>query len=79
MKLKVEALDAFAHNRMNVRCGDTLHVGESDAHELEKVGLVKILGQSDREEEGHDDLVGGKQDKTVTQNKMADNPKNKAR
>jgi len=75
-KVKVKALDAFSHGRLNTRPGETYTMSTGDAEDLEKLGLVKIEGEAADEEV--DDLVGdGKKMAPLTSNKMEAKHENK--
>ena len=69
MKIQVRALDTFSHGRQNPRRGDTITVGQGDADDLAKAGLVEIVGEAPDEPEV--------KIAPITSNKMAPKPANK--
>lgn len=74
--VKVKALDAFNHGRLNAVGGKTYTMNQGDADDLKKAGLVEIEG--DAAEDDVDDLVGGAKMEPITSNKMEAKPANKA-
>lgn len=71
---KIKALDKFSHGRLHMVAGDTDKIESDEARELEKAGLVEIVG----EDEGEDLLGEGAKMEPITQNKMEKAPANKA-
>ena len=63
---KIKALDKFSHGRLHMNAGDTDKIEADEARELEKAGLVEIVG-----EENVDDLLGeSAKMEPITGNKM---------
>lgn len=81
MKVKVTALDSFAHYRWSPAKGDRTHLPEHEAKELEGKGLVLIeaddppTGEMDSQA---DDLLGDAKAAQAPENKMEPAPENKA-
>lgn len=68
MKIKVKALQRFFHGRQMADAGGEYEFTKGDAEQMEKNGLVEIVGESDPAETKMADPV---------ENKMADAPDNK--
>lgn len=71
MNVEVKAVSSFTHYRWNANVGDTNKVPKPEATELEKAGLVEIVGEGQPEQETKMD--------DVLENKMAEAPANKSR
>jgi hypothetical protein len=69
MKTQVRALDSFSHGRQNPKRGETIVVGQGEAEDLEKAGLVEIVGEAPDDPE--------EKIAPITSNKMAPKPANK--
>jgi hypothetical protein len=81
MKVKVTATDSFTHYRWSPAKGDSAHLPEHEAKELEGKGLVLIeaddppTGETDSQT---DDLLGEAKAAPALENKMETAPENKA-
>lgn len=69
--VKIKALDAFAHGRIIMAPGQIATINAGDAGDLERAGLVEIIGESP----DADDLIG--KAATVVSNKMQPKTPNK--
>lgn len=49
-KVKVTALQQFAHGNIDAHPGGTYSMNKGDAHELEKMGLVTLAADGDAEQ-----------------------------
>lgn len=74
-KVKVKALDAFSHGRLNAHMGGIYTMNDVDAKDLEKLGLVALEGDAD--DDAADDTASGKMEQ-ITSNKMAQKLANKS-
>lgn len=68
MNVDVKALTAVAHGRYSVTRGETFQVTKGEAEELQKSGLVEIVGDAPQQEKQAPEV----------ENKMEDAPANKA-
>lgn len=84
---KIIALDQFSHGRLNMAAGDTDTIEAIEARELEKARLVDIIDDTPAlvpEPEpvlaagDTDTIEGGTKMEAAPENKMADEPVNKA-
>ena len=72
MNVNVKALGNVAHGRINAAKDESFVVNKIEATELEKAGLVEIVGDNNDEPEET-------KMEPITMNKMADAPSNKSR
>lgn len=86
MKTNVKALDSFVHGRVHMTAGDKYEFSKGEAEELQKAGLVEIVGQEEDAPEPAAQVeevtqpVADEQGAKMTEapeNKMADAPENK--
>lgn len=89
MKVKIEALEAFSHYALLAAPGagplegGLYSIAKGEAQELEKKGLVRIVGDDEEVPQtgvtdSQDDLLGGEKMADDVQNKMEPAPANKA-
>lgn len=71
MNIEVKALDSFLHGKHDVTRDQKFKVTKPEAEELEKSGLVEIVGDSEPQVETKMDAA--------PENKMVDAPANKSR
>jgi len=81
MKVRIKAVQSFAHNNLDAHAGREYPMNKGDADELEKRGFVEILkddpptGDTDSQT---DDLLGDSKAAPEVDNKMESAPDNKA-
>ncbi|NIA00825.1 hypothetical protein [Massilia sp. CCM 8734] len=84
---KIKALDQFSHGRLSMAAGDTDMIELVEARELVKAGLIEIADEAPAmapESEpapaagDTDTIEGGPKMADAPENKMADEPMNKA-
>ena len=85
MEVRIKALDSFRHDRLDAHRDQEYNVPNMLAEMLIKVGLAQAAdapqtGATDSQEApaSVDDLVGGEKAAPTPENKMEDDPKNKA-
>lgn len=86
MKIKVKAITSVMHGRHHMQAGDELEVTKGEADELQKAGLVQIVGEQEAAAQpgtpdtkvAAEDLTGVEKMEDEPQNKMEPAPENKA-
>lgn len=73
MQVKVKALSNVAHGRFNLKRGQEFTLTKGESEELQKAGLVEIVGESDASE----DAEQGAKMEVAPQNKMMPPAENK--
>lgn len=71
--LKIKALDRFMHSPTMYEAGQTYELPAAQARDLEKAGLVKVLGQA----KGSDDSAQTSAPAAGAEQKAAKSPENK--